>query len=372
MSLKVGILTFHRSSNYGALLQTLGTYETLKEMECKPSVINYDSPNKRKNFLNILKNSSLKNKILYFSSFYINHKKKKYSNLFRVEQLNINSPIMDTKEDLEKYAKKLDKVIVGSDQVWNEKNTKLDKRFFLDFIKEHEKKIAYAASFGNSNNITDKFSIEVEPLLNQFAYISVRENDAVNVVENLIRKKPDLVLDPTLLLGKQRWEEIVRANMPVNKKRKPYVLVYSVGNRNNSVKFAKKLAKKHNLEVIVIGSDIRDVFSNTKVVIPSVIEYVKMFLDARYIVTSSFHGTAFSVNLNKEFFVTLNNKRGGLNSRQISLLDSLDLTDRLFFDEENNFENVRDIEWKDVNNKLDNLREKSKAFLRRSILEKDN
>ena len=355
---KIGILTFHNSSNFGALLQTFGTYQTLVHLGYKPEVINYHSPNKA----HLYKRLHLSHKLSFVAnvkgifSFPLKHAKFKKSSNFRRDYLNINAPILTSFEDLSRHQERFEKVIVGSDQVWNYDNTQEDKRYFLDFVPAY-KRIAYAPSFGK-NVVDDKYTGVYKKYLSEIPHLSVREDAGVTIVQDLIGKRALQVLDPTLILARKDWESISHFNFNF----KNYLLVYVVGNRDETLKVAKRIAKEKNLNIVLIATRLKDYFSGIKVVNPSINAFVGLMQNSSYVVTSSFHGAAFAIHFNKEFTVCLE-KEGSSNSRQLSLLNMTQLTERVSFDSQAQMHTQQTIQWDHVNQILEHERKKSIDFL---------
>lgn len=361
---KVGILTFQSSSNFGALLQTYGTYQIVKKMKMKPVVINYCSPNKKDMYklLNISLKRSVKANYWSLINYPLKKDKREKSDKFRSDFLNIKHPITSSREELLNCQYDFSKVIVGSDQVWNPYNTKFDKSYFLDFVTDATKKIAYAPSFGVSE-IEEQFRPEYINLISDFSHLSCREKSGVEIIKNLIGRDVPQVLDPTLLLEKNEWRGQLQNEFP---NLFDYVLVYAVGNRRNTLDTAKKIAKKMNKKLVIIPTDGRDYFEKGKTVNPSPLGFVELIDKSTYFVTSSFHGTAFAANLNKEFLVTLDAKEKN-NSRQVSLLSSLNLDEALSFDTSTQINKFSERKWQSVNKNLNNLRMNSISYLKKSL-----
>jgi len=359
---KIGILTFHNSPNFGALLQTLGTYETIKRLGHLPEVINYHSPNKLHMYKLI--DINLKRSLSYNFKSIINYpltkKKLKNSFEFQKESLMIKKEIVTTFKELREIGRGIDKLIVGSDQVWNYENTGFDKRYFLDFVPRN-KKIAYAPSFGRKF-IEDQYIGDYIHFLKDFAFLSVRERDGVEIIRELIQENVNQVLDPTLLLSKDDWEKTMQPYKNFSK----FLVVYMVGNKSNTLSVAKKIAQKKGLKMIVIPTGISDFFKPFKTVIPTVNEFIGLLNNASYIVTSSFHGLAFAINLNTEFTVCLT-ENSQKNTRQLSLLSMTGLEERVCYDSGNSLIEIDSIEWSIVNKKLEKERKKSLDFLKKSL-----
>lgn len=360
--MKIGILTFHNSNNYGAVLQTTALYKKVKSINSDVEVIDYICPNKVQTYksLDIGKHKSLVKNIYAFLQFPV----RKYKNNIFANEISqmykISNNKYENNQDISKDYKKWDKVICGSDQIWNHDNTKFDTTYLLDFIKEDNKKISYAASFGLSD-IDDKYKAKYTELLNKIENLSVREVRGKEIVKELTNRDSQVVLDPTLLLNKEEWIEFAQS-IPQNEK---YVLIYTLGRNKEVDKQAEIISKKLGCKVVKIATDALDFVSKYKCVIPNPQQYVDLINNAACVVTDSFHGTIFSVNLNVPFYTVLKstNKR---NSRITGILDIVGLSDRVIYDRAKDIE-ITSINYLEVNKKLDNERLKSINFLTNSL-----
>lgn len=201
-------------------------------------------------------------------------------------------PIMSSQ--LSQLNNQFDLFIAGSDQIWNFAITRGDTAFLLDFVTDPQKKSSYAASFG-FDYIDEAAKPVFARLLPQFTHLSVREQSGARLVKQITGKDVPVVLDPTLLLPREHWAAFA-AQVPS----KGYVLLYLMNENDKIISFAKNLARQK-------GLPIRCLSSNKLKGIPCVggtpEEFVGYFQNAACVVTNSFHGLAFSINLHKEFFV---------------------------------------------------------------------
>ena len=250
--------------------------------------------------------------------------------------------------------------MTGSDQVWNTfYNHGIDKLFYLDFAPEHKKRVAYAASFGMSE-IDSQYKEETKRLLSKYSVISVRESSAIDLLKSIGINNGVHVLDPTFLLSKEDWKQVVGRYLP--QKKEKYLLIYSVEpNFQNVIACARKIADKLDLKVYYAGWGIKKYIGVDKMLgIPDPLSMMGYFINADFVVASSFHGTAFSVNLNKQFISVEPEK---FNSRVHSLLESLGLMDRLVKTPMDiDTLEIRGIDYYLVNQKLNFQKEASKEF----------
>ena len=177
-------------------------------------------------------------------------------------------------------------------------------------------------------------SVEAEQVfkkeLANFAYISVREQQASEILEKLLNRKIDVVLDPTLILNKQEWIEVAKYDMCPKEK---YLLVYIVTIKpcDYVLTLARHIAKQRNLKILRIcrdaypehsGSDVEEILT------AGASDFVGLFSKAEFVVTNSFHGTVFSINFSKPFYSVIKSHHS-TNSRLTSILKKLGLEDRI-------------------------------------------
>lgn len=275
----------------------------------------------------------------------------KFFDKFMEKYLQDTPPIMN--EQLSQLNNQFDLFITGSDQVWNFAITHGDTAFLLDFVTDSKKKSSYAASFG-FDYIDEAAKPVFARLLPQFTHLSVREQSGAALVKQITGKDVPVVLDPTLLLSQAHW-----ASFAAPIQQKGYVLLYLMNENDKIISFAKNLAQKKGLSLRCISFEkIKGIscFGGT----PE--EFVGYFQNAAYVVTNSFHGLAFSINLNKNFFVDWLPPSWPANPRLENLLHVTQLQDRLIDQIKTNYD--QPIEGTKVNALLEAEREKSLHYLR--------
>ena len=359
---RVGILTFHRAINYGALLQAYALQETLKKMGCEPSIIDYRSPKieSRHHEARLSDCHSLQDLVKFV--FYAKHQNRKYKKFRDFSAANLTfSDVCINSEQLREMSSQYDKFICGSDQVWNYRITEFDKNYFLDFTDDTLKKNSYAASFG-IGSIPAEYTEYYKILLKDFNNISVRENQGKKIVKDLINREAELVLDPTLLLTKQDWGSMVTDY----KKRKEYILLYTFGNSPTIKTFVEELSRQTGSAIVYISYSVVKRVNATYEKCVGPMEFLGLFKNARYVVTNSFHGTCFALNFNKNFFLELLPDSQGVNSRLENILDLFNLRSRQIINGEN--ANIdKPINYDEVNKKMLVERQRSLDFLNKII-----
>lgn len=327
--MKVGITTFHRARNYGAVLQTYALQKALENLNIESDVIDYRENAIDLNYKLLSKKSAKKfiRDIAYFPI--LNKKYKKIEN-FVNNNIKLSEKKPTNLEELKKLENDYDTFITGSDQVWNYRLTKWDEGYFLNFVSNNKKKNSYAASFG-LNEIPEKEKEKYKMMLKDYNYISVREEQGTKIVKNLINNEVTQDVDPTLLIRKNEWESI--AKLP---KEKDYILIFVMQKNKSIFEFAEKLAQKTNCEIIYIADSLKKRIKGKYKYTVSPEEWLGYFINAKYVITNSFHGLAFSINLNKEFFLEMQVPPATGNSRLETLLDRFNLRDREIINCENN------------------------------------
>lgn len=249
-----------------------------------------------------------------------------------------------------------DYFIVGSDQVWNPYyNFVAGKCDFLTFARDNQK-ISYAASFGISE-IPSGRKKEYAMNLKTFKAISVREKQGTEIVEELVGRKPIVVLDPTLLLNENEWEKVEKRPSCCPKKK--YVLIYALGDKNNRFKEKIELLKG-KYEIF----DIRLVQKNGKELPIGPSGFLYLIRNAEEILTDSFHATVFSIIYHKRF-ITFNRPGLNMNSRIESLAELVGIKNRLTECGDLNCETG--IDYVDVDEILEEERRKSIDFLKNAL-----
>lgn len=360
--MKIGILTFHKARNYGAILQTYALQKKLRQITLDTEIIDYTCPYFRDSYKIIsFKNFTVKSIVKQFLLY--KSKKQKYSKFNKFIKSNIRlSKVKNIEKcNIAKYTKEYDRIIVGSDQVWNMSCTNGDLTYFLDFVTDNKRKCSYAASFGKKD-INDIDKQVVKKYLSSFNTISVREKDGQKILNELNIKNASVAVDPTLLIEKNEWDKISAKRMFNT----GYILVYLLYSSDEIKKFAKKLAKEKNLKIIVLQSDLKKEINGSKIIRNAGIEeFISLIKYADYVITNSFHGTIFSLIFHKSFYISLIKGQNAPNSRLENLLKEYNLTNRILDYNDTNFD--QEIDYEEVDKEIVKNRDKSLNFLKRVI-----
>lgn len=355
---KIGILTFHRAVNYGAQLQSYALQRTVSDLGAECELVDYLCPAITEPYkpFNIKKKKPLQS--FAKSCVMFNRRKKKIKSFESFQNKIVKSKEQYTSKTISQAKDKYDLFITGSDQVFSPWCADFDPAYFLTFANDSQK-FSYAASFA-AKEIPDDKKEEFSRRLSGFQKLSVREKDGVRLVKELCGKEAVVNLDPTLLLGADKWSEIAQA--PANE---PYILIYTVMPQISLVDFACNLAKEKNMKVIYLNDAPHLHNNNIEYVRASSVEsFIGYIKNASYVVSNSFHATAFSVIFHRSMFIEFQNKINR-NVRSESFLGELGISRGI----ENGKAEETKIDWNDVDKKLDVQKKKSLEYLKSIITE---
>ena len=375
MEKKIGIITMHKVINYGSALQAYALQRKIENLGYKCFLIDYLFPNEFHQTKRTLRLSirQILNGIfrrLLFLLFYKRGKQLQLFTLFWKENFQLTETYRNQKEIFDNPPD-FNVYVTGSDQVWNPIHMKGDPTFFCDFIKNGNRRISYAASF-SSGAIEENYAITYKNLLNKYTAISVRENKGIKIVRNLTLKNVRCVCDPTLLLTKDDYAKLsINSTVKIDK---PYILAYILSYNFNPYptiqETINRIAKETKLPVVyLLCNTLNFTFKfNSKIISaagPN--EFLWLFQHASYIVTSSFHGVAFSLIFEKQFYAIV--EKNHKDSRINSLLEETGTDNRLIFTGSNIEKmDINELNYSLVNPKIENYINNSIQFLKESLL----
>lgn len=361
--MRIGILTFQQSNNYGALLQSYALQKTIRDYGHEVDMIRYncDYISKPYKLVN-LKQKGIGAYIfgIIGSICYLPRRRK--CNEFR-QYFNYSAKV--NRNTIVKLSDQYDTFITGSDQVWNHNLTNYDYTYLLDFVKDTQKKFSYAASIG-VKSIDDGAKSKYIKLLSSFKKITVREEQGKKLLNTLIDNDINVALDPTLLLKQEDWLKVTnKSNIKEN-----YILVYQLGFSSRMIGFINKLSEREKCKVVYIPFPIGKYVRSKINLTCGPAEWLGLFLDAKYVVTDSFHGTIFSIIFHKKFFTEISDQNLAIGSRIEDLLSKVGLIDRLIVKNEGKEELNGNIDFDIVDKILERERRKS-ILLLEDILKHD-
>jgi polysaccharide pyruvyl transferase WcaK-like protein len=303
--MKIGILTFHRANNLGAVLQASALQKYMHDNYGNSELIDF-YPN------NSIPNNTLIHKILragkrcIISTKKINIlKREKSFNEYRDKYYvcSINKYYGD--ENIYKNPPRYDVLISGSDQILNMTLTGNTLAYYLGF-DDSAKKISYASSFGRTN-LSDEELKMIRTELPKFDAISVREESARLIINNEINIEPRLVLDPVFLISQADWSQRCNEKLKLPDK---YIFVYSMEDSDNMERVVLKAKEIYNLPIIVVrgGGTPGKIYGKEDFSCgPS--EFLRYLRDADLVITNSFHGVAMSMIFEKKLYCIAHSKR---------------------------------------------------------------
>lgn len=378
MKMKIGILTQPLHDNYGGLLQAYALKEILESLGHEVVVINRHSKQVSgiRMFASIIKSKLKGRKVNPKSKLSKNQKQiiSQHTLSFREKYIpNLSQLITNDKKMYELNNMGFDAYVVGSDQSWRPRYSPKIRNYFLDFAENQKgiKRISYAVSFGVSDwEFNEEDTRLCSSLAKKFDAISVREDSGITLVNDYLGMNAIHVLDPTLLLPREHYLRIVKDEKQSKSQGelKTYILDKTEEKLAIVNALEVKLGLKH-FEVLPkkrLGLD--KVEDARDFVYPNPAKWLRGYQDAKFVVTDSFHGTAFSILFNIPF-IAIGNKRRGM-ARFESLLKMFGLEDRLI----TNLENLdvetfiqREVDWETVNSILQKERKKAMNFLKDNL-----
>lgn len=381
--IRIGIITILKCNNFGAELQAYATQRKLQQMGYDAEIIDYlyykhpdfkftkhaKTPWKKRwktNFVEYVKYQII-GKILatvgplfFYQQKVLDRKFKSFH--FKHTKLSATYKSID-----ELYTSKMnyDVYMVGSDQVWNPGTGVNLSPYFLTFAPKEAKKVSYASSFGVAR-IPESYRNTYIEWINNINNLSVREDAGCSIIKELTGRDSTVVLDPTLLLTKDEWEDLYKGPNTDS----GYVLIYETYQSNKLLQMAYHYAERRKVRVYRI---------QTKAILNKKDEgvinledcgpedFVRWIANAGLVLTGSFHGTAFSVNMGVPFYSILLRGRDN-NSRITNLLAKLELEDRIVY-EDDPFEQIswNTYDVASVQKHLQAERERSLKYLKDSI-----
>jgi hypothetical protein len=366
--MKISLVTIiDNDQNIGTYLQAYSLVKVFERKGHEVEVVNYY----RQRFLrkNIIRDILKKNSSLLFGISSVVYRivsisiSKHILKGFLLRNAKITKHCYTSLDNIDKYPPEADIYVTGSDQVWNSYyNDGLEKVFYLEFAPKGKKKFSYAASIG-MDKLPEEEIIETKKLLSEYDRIAVRESSAVKILADIGIHNVEHVVDPTLLISNTEWSKLAKIDSFV--KTEPYLLIYSVEDSKKAfiLKYAKILAKKMNLKIYMVTSGgFREKIAccDKSFYFASPERFLNLMINADFTIVSSFHGTAFSVSLDKQFISVCPDR---FNSRIYSLLETLGLIDRIKKESDNLSEDLEIIDYTEINKILGKEIDRSFAYI---------
>ncbi len=353
--MKIGLVTFHTAPNHGANWQAFALQETLKSFGVETEFLQWNEDDIDATDPDPVQDAAQQVRFKKFPR--LAKEQEKMRNLkakrlqlfkdFRDSCLHV-SPFYADDADIDSL---YDGFFVGSDQVWNYEIIKDNTRYFLNFAKPH-KRFSYAASFG-LEELPEKLLPWYKEHLKDFAKISVREKNAVQLVHELTDQTATHCLDPTLLLDAAKWRSLL-AQKTGQGATTPSVVYYTINPDRALFVRAQQLAEQKGMELRVASAGYIPALGDDAYTGMGILDLLVALRDAAYVVTDSFHGLCLSLTFHKPFFLGDMGLTSTRSSRLHSLLQLTGLdTDTI----------DTDVDWNHVDACIQNEREKSLGFV---------
>lgn len=351
--MKVGIITFHRAHNYGAVLQCYALQEVLKRMGHDVYVIDYYQPATEETY-KILSAKIIKKLLLhprslqrYFQRIFLRIERGKKFQNFRQRFFNLSHSCYTTQD-----IPAMDIYVTGSDQLWNINITQgIDEVFFGHFVRlEGSLLLGYALS-GNLKSLNSISDVQLLQYASSYTTLSFREQVLADNVAGRTSLPIRVDIDPTLLAEKDLWDKMIDNRFEKEK----YILIYQVRYPKQDTKLlnkkAKLLAKRMGCKVV----DLTDMTTYSPA------EFVSLFKYAQCVITSSFHATVFALIFERPLYSVLLHDGG--DARYEHLLTQLGAEQLLV---ETDFDpKPFEFDYTPIHQKLKELRQDSLEYLRK-------
>ena len=371
-SRKIAILTWYRDINYGTALQACALFRVVKELGCDPAVIQYRP---RRGFTERPENElvywfrkAVRKIPEYWNKPRISEETQELFQAFLREKVKETAPA-NSGPELKDLNGQFDGFVCGSDQIWSLNG--FDENYFLPFVEDFRKKIAYAPSLGRETFLSREQEENVAHLINSFRHLSVRETQSAELIQKVTGQAAKVVLDPTLLLDSRQWDQYIGKTSP-DLPEKQYILCHFYGNSRRYMGYVRKLAAHLKLPYYCVSATAGK--GERGHAVPFAVgprEYVSLIRNAAFVCTDSFHGMVFAANYNVPFCVFERFQKGepyNQNMRITSFLRQLRLEERLVDPTKSTgFERIACCEYRAVNETLRTLREDSLRYLAEAL-----
>lgn len=366
--MKIGIMTFHRSYNYGSALQAYALNAFLRNMGYDAFTIDFWTERQRnlysiyKPFKGLMSVAGNAQAMLYYRKL---KKCKRRFETFLKEYLPMTEKTYTERDQLRRLESVYDAIICGSDQIWNPNCTDFDDAYLLSFVANKAKCMSYAPSIAVLSLPEDR-ARAYRNELNGYAAISCRERHGAEMLKQMTGRDIPVVLDPVFLLEKEKWDEIAQ---PVRKK--PYILCYFLSDIDGMRAFARRLHRETNLPLVIVHKSLRDMlYLNHKEYSAGPREFLGLIRDAEYICTNSYHAVAFSLMCKKNFWAFVDTKSPTSSKSRIeNIAELFHFQDRVFHSTamDDMFDFSKKIDYHAIDPLIHADIERSKEYLIRSM-----
>ncbi|MDD6082296.1 MAG: polysaccharide pyruvyl transferase family protein [Oscillospiraceae bacterium] len=368
--MKIAILTFHCSYNYGSALQAYALQTFLERKGHSVKIVDYVLSSDFKQYKLLRFDRYIKNpKYLLSDIFFLNKTIRRKRNFvsFKENFLNCTEKKYFDDDDMSELNAMFDAFICGSDQIWNTACTcRVIPAYFLSFVSDDKLKIAYAPSVAQIHDeISDEEKKQLKKLVNRIDYISVREESTAPYIKQFTDKQVDIVLDPTLLLDKKDYCDLISDEL--NFENRKYIFYYTLQKNVEMEDYCYRLSEEKKLKILYISKvDIKRFKNSENIYGISPNDFIGYIRNAEYIVTNSFHATVFSIIFEKQL-CTFGTKKSFV--RMQDFLRELGIEQRIYKDSSFNIDEK--IDYSDVKIRKRELTNHSKEYIE-NALKRDN
>lgn len=370
---KVGLMTFHASHNIGSMLQTYAMqYILTNKYGFDVKIIDFSNKEQQEMYSLFNKNDSVKNLIKNciillgkpaFTSRFNDFE------LFLKEHLITTTNSYETIDDMVGIEKDFDLLVCGSDQIWNINCRDFDDAYYLPFAKSTPK-VAYAPSLGGRNILKSTKDLnKYKHYLNDFASLSVREENGKKWLEELTGRNVYLVPDPTMLLGKEEWDKLSRER----EFDEDYIFFYGAIYDERTYETLNRISKKLGMKIVMLdikswlfkGNFLKGI-KLSKHTSPE--DYLSLIKNAKLVITTSYHGTIFSTIYNKDFWLLTFKGTNPDDDRVQTLLKQLNFQDRrIFLEDIENYDLRKSIDYSSYIQSVETLKSNGYGYLSKSL-----
>lgn len=366
---KVAIMTWFNYSNFGTSLQVSALTRAIVKLGYQTEVIQYIPHGKIVTRLDYKDPKTyikkIENRINKLNAIGVidNNRESAFQN-FLDRHIKLTS-LYKTESELYALNNQFDAFVCGSDQIWAP--SCFDPKYFLDFVQESRKMISYAPSIGLPEIADPYVRNRMKECIGRFKHLSVREEQGKELIKELCGKEATVVLDPTLLLNLDEWDNMVSNQVEPS----PYILCYFLGNNKQSWDHVSKLSKKVGIPVKIIpvfAHDLESGFQVASAIGPK--EFLGLIKNAAFVCTDSFHGTVFSILYERPFYTYerfSNKDSNSQNSRIYNILKIVGLEERLIKDKANVMIKPLECKFVDAKQRLEKERKKSLQYLEEAL-----
>lgn len=361
---KVANITLHAINNYGSVFQALATEHLINSLGYQCETIDFTRETAFHLSVGQIIVSSKIPFVMKMKMILLKTSEKKFGRVFdefRNKYLSLSKTKYLGDNSIRSNPPEADIYCTGSDQVWNPTwQEGVPGPFLLDFAPDDKKKIAFSASIG-IEEMPDQYVKDYKRLLSRYSAISVRESSAVDLLKKMDIDST-LVLDPTLVAGAGFWNKIASPRII----KEDYIFIYQLGHESYLSKYAIKFAQAHNLKIYRLCGDYFNALQGgIPVLFPTPEEILSYIKYASFVITNSFHATAFSLMFERQFIEVFPKR---FSTRIMSILKLVGLEDTVIVKDRNDYSYGTDkYDYARINEILEHKREESIDFLRNAL-----